>query len=199
MDEGVGTLGPYPVLKAKVCLVGDLAVGKTSLIRRFVLQAYDDAYTMTLGTKVTKKPVEVLPPRARTPVRLDLMIWDIMGQPGFRELLKEAYFYGARGVLAVADLTRRPTLDHLEDWVEGVAGEAGPLPTLLVVNKADLPDQADFDREAIDDMASRLGCEVFLTSAKTGDRVEEVFRRLASVVARGQLEAERRRPSYLRP
>ena len=190
MSEGASPLGPLPILKAKVCLVGNLAVGKTSLIRRFVLNAYDDAYVTTLGTKVSKKTVELLPPGVGTPVRLDLMIWDIMGQPGFRELLKEAYFHGARGILAVADLTRRSTLDHLEDWVDGVSDETGPLPVLVVVNKADLADQAEVGQDAIDEVAERLGCESFLTSAKTGDRVEEVFRRLGSLVARSQLEAD---------
>lgn len=190
MSEGARPLGPLPILKAKVCLVGDLAVGKTSLIRRFVLNAYDDAYVTTLGTKVTKKTIELLPPGVGTPIRLDLMIWDIMGQPGFRELLKEAYFHGARGILAVADLTRRSTLDHLDDWVDGVADETGPLPTLVVVNKADLAEQTEFGQDAIAEAAERLGSEAFLTSAKTGDHVEEVFRRLGSLVARSQLEAD---------
>ncbi len=77
-------------LRSKICLVGGRAVGKTSLIRRFVLDMYDDHYISTLGTKVSKKVVEVPRSEHDLVVRLDLAIWDIMGQPGFRELLEDA-------------------------------------------------------------------------------------------------------------
>src|SRR5207247_10697511 len=101
------------VLKAKVCLVGDLAVGKTSLIRRFVLDAFEDRYQTTLGAKVTKKVLQIPVPDQDVDARMDLTIWDIMGQPGLQELLREAYFYGARGVPAAAVLPRQSTLMHL--------------------------------------------------------------------------------------
>ncbi len=95
------------VLKTKICLVGDNGVGKTSLIRRYVLDMFDDRYITTLGTKVSKKEVEVSFPKENLTAHVDMLIWDIMGQHGFQELLKEAYFYGARGILAVVDITRR--------------------------------------------------------------------------------------------
>src|SRR5437660_12340143 len=90
-------------VKAKVCLVGDVAVGKTSLIRRFVQDEFDDRYIATVGTKVTKKSVDVTWKGA--PAMLDMMVWDIMGEKGFRELLKEAYFDGAQGVDRTSDVT----------------------------------------------------------------------------------------------
>src|SRR5204863_4259166 len=110
-------------IKAKVCLVGDVAVGKTSLIRRFVQDEFDDRYIATVGTKVTKKTVEV--EWRGAPAMLDMMVWDIMGEKGFRALLKEAYFHGANGVLAVCDLTRKHTLDDLADWVVVVRKHVG--------------------------------------------------------------------------
>src|SRR5207249_4778480 len=82
-------------------LVGEAAVGKTSLIRRFVLENFDDKYIQTLGTKVSKKELTSSSPDGSGELKIDMTIWDIMGQKGFRELLKEAYFYGARGILAV--------------------------------------------------------------------------------------------------
>src|SRR2546425_2377432 len=96
-------------MKIKICLVGEAAVGKTSLIRRFVLDDFDDKYIQTLGTKVSKKELSVS--QDGEAVKVDMTIWDIMGQKGFRELLKEAYFYGAKGVIAVTDVTRKTTLD----------------------------------------------------------------------------------------
>ncbi len=176
------------ILKAKVCLVGDLAVGKTSLIRRFVLEAFDDKYQTTLGAKVTKKVLQIPMPEHDIEARMDLTIWDIMGQPGFQELLRDAYFYGARGILAVADLTRRSTLIDLAGWIDAVEKVVGRIPILIVINKSDLEAQADFGDKAIHGVADAYHAEFLRTSAKTGEGVEEGFGRLGAEVARQQLE-----------
>src|SRR5207249_7133728 len=128
-------------MKVKVCLVGEAAVGKTSLIRRFVLENFDDKYIQTLGTKVSKKELTSTSPDGSGELKIDMTIWDIMGQKGFRELLKEAYFYGARGILAVCDVTRRKTLEDLDDWIEGVYSVTGKIPIEFLGNKIDLKDQ----------------------------------------------------------
>jgi len=176
------------VLKAKVCLVGDLAVGKTSLIRRFVLDAFEDRYQTTLGAKVTKKVLQIPVPDQDVEARMDLTIWDIMGQPGFQELLREAYFYGARGVLAVADLTRRSTLIDLSGWIDGVEKVVGRVPVLIAINKADLEDHADYGEKEIRGIAEAYDADFVRTSAKSGAGVEEAFQRLGAVVAQRQLE-----------
>ena len=74
----------------KVCLLGDGAVGKTSLVHRFVYDVFDDKYIMSFGTKVSKKTVEL------ADARVDLMIWDILGQKT-HESLHSAYYRGAVG------------------------------------------------------------------------------------------------------
>src|SRR5438552_18183643 len=96
-------------IKTKVCLVGEAAVGKTSLIRRFVQDDFDDRYITTLGAKVSKREI-VFDMPDRKQIQMDITIWDIMGEKGFRELLKEAYFYGANGILAVRSEARRAGL-----------------------------------------------------------------------------------------
>src|SRR2546422_6856966 len=131
-------------LKSKVCLVGEKAVGKTSLVRRYVMNMFDEQYITTIGTRVSKKEVSVSMPDAARRVQVDMMIWDIMGEKGFRELLKDAYFYGANGILAVADITRRRTLDNLDDWIDGVEDVVGKVPILIAVNKSDLAANARF-------------------------------------------------------
>src|SRR6058998_1109865 len=126
-------------MKVKVCLVGEGAVGKTCLIRRFIQDQFDDRYISTLGAKVSKKEIKVDGPNGGMDV--DMTIWDIMGEKGFRELLKEAYFHGAQGVLAVCDVTRKETLDDLEDWVAAVVKVTGNVPIEFLANKADLKNQ----------------------------------------------------------
>jgi len=175
-------------LKSKVCLVGEKAVGKTSLIRRYVINMFDEQYLTTIGTRVTKKELRLVMPGHDLVVDLDMTIWDIMGEKGFRELLKDAYFYGTNGVLAVADLTRRRTLDDLDDWVDGVEHEVGKVPVVIAVNKADLTSGVQFDADDVAQFARAYNAEFFLTSAKTGEHVEDAFRRLGGLVAEHQLQ-----------
>ncbi len=174
--------GRSAVVKAKVCLVGDSGVGKTSLVRRYVLDQFDDRYISTLGAKVTKKEIRFDDPRGGGPVVVDFTIWDIMGQPSFRDLLREAYFRDAQAVLVVADVTRRETLDHLPAWIDAVVRTVGSVPVIVAVNKADLTADAAYGPADAVHTAEPFGADVFVTSAKTGDNVETAFRRLASRV-----------------
>ncbi len=177
-------------MKAKLCLVGAGSVGKSSLIRRFVMNEFDDQYLMTVGTKVSKKEMDLPDPRGDGTVHVDLMVWDIMGQRGFRELLQEAYFQGAQGVLAVGDLTRPDSFDDLYVWVDNIDRLSGPLPMVLVANKADLPEASRFADVEIARVANSFQCEYVKASAKTGANVEEAFRRLATeVLARALKQA----------
>ena len=170
-------------------MVGEKAVGKTSLIRRYVLNMFDEQYVTTIGTRVSKKEIRVLLPGRDLLLDVDMTIWDIMGEKGFRELLKDAYFYGANGILAVADLTRRRTLDDLDDWIDGVEQVVGKVPILIAVNKTDQTGNAQYTERDVERFAVAYDSEFFMTSAKTGERVEDTFRRLATVVAERQLPA----------
>lgn len=170
-------------IKTKICLVGDPSVGKSSLIHRYVLDQFDDRYLSTLGTKISKKEVVVVDPQSGRPVLVTMIVWDIMGQIAFRELLREAYFHGAHGILAAADLTRRETLDGLPPWILTVERTVGKLPTVVAVNKADLSAGATYDRAEAIRVTRVPDSDLFFTSAKTGENVEEAFRRLAQKVA----------------
>lgn len=172
-------------LKSKVCLVGEKAVGKTSLIRRFVLNTFDDRYVTTIGTKVSKKELEFT--MADTTVHLDMTIWDIMGEKGFRELLKEAYFYGANAILAVADLTRKKSLTDLDDWIDSTIKEAGKIPVMIAVNKIDLEDDAEFGDNESQEIGKAFGAPFVYTSAKTGEKVQNTFEALGKLVIETQL------------
>jgi small GTP-binding protein len=174
-------------LKSKICLVGEKAVGKTSLIRRYVLNMFEEQYVTTIGTRVSKKEARVFLPERDLLVDVDLQIWDIMGEKGFRELLKEAYFYGANGILAVADLTRRKTLDDLDDWIDGVEQVVGDVPLLIAVNKSDLVSGAQYGEKDIEQVAKAYNAPYLLTSAKSGEHVEDAFRQIGQLVTESQL------------
>src|SRR6266571_2624406 len=114
---------------------------------------------------------------------VDMTIWDIMGEKGFRELLKEAYFHGAQGVLAVCDVTRKETLTDLDEWVAAVVKVTGNIPIEYLANKADLREQMAVKEADVKRAAESHGAPWMFTSAKTGDNVERAFAKLAQMIA----------------
>jgi small GTP-binding protein len=169
------------LMKVKVCFIGDAGVGKTSLIKRFVLDVFDDRYIATIGTKVTKKIVEV--DSGGDSVKVMMLIWDIMGQKGFRELLREAYFFGAHGAIAVCDLTNKETLEELRYWIKALTDVAGDVPLVFAGNKADLENEMVVKEADLRELAEKYEAEAFLTSAKTGQNVENMFKALGSAMS----------------
>jgi small GTP-binding protein len=166
----------------KLCLIGAESVGKTSLIKRFILNIFDDKYLRTLGTKVSKKVVEVEHPDKDVQVNLTMLIWDIMGQDTFRPLLQDSYFYGAAGGLAVFDLTRKETLTELEGWIESLRNIAGNIPIVVLANKNDLEDQIQVDKAELDEFASKHNLPTYYSSAKTGESVQEGFIKIGKMM-----------------
>jgi small GTP-binding protein len=177
-------------IKFKVCMVGEGAVGKTSLIKKFVSDDFEDRYITTLGTKVTKKEIKLKNPKNNELMEVRLLLWDILGQPGFRHLLKDAYFYGAQGIIAVCDITRKKTLPELEDWMETVEGISKGIPTVFLGNKCDLVDEQQIDLDDINDFASNYEkSAVYLSSAKTGENVELAFKTISEKILEENLDS----------
>jgi len=167
------------VISKKICLLGDPSVGKTSLVRRFVYSAYDDKYISTIGTKVMKKEVEFEEEDTEATVRL--MIWDIAGQHSY-QFVKKAYYDGAEAALIVSDTTRRETLESFDNWVESIFSVTGKIPIIMLGNKCDMPEKAQFTLDDLKNIGAKYNCPCFLTSAKTGANVEESFRSLAKIL-----------------
>ena len=158
------------MIQKKVCMIGAFAVGKTSLVARYVESVFSDRYHTTVGVKVDKKLVRV------DGRETALLLWDLYGEDEFQPLAT-TYFRGMSGYLLVADGTRRATLDKALELHARVVESAGELPFVLVLNKSDLADEWEIDESEI----LRLAREwpVIRTSAKTGAGVEDAFDRLA--------------------
>ena len=164
-------------IKRKVVLLGDAAVGKTSLVRRFVYDVFDDKYIMTIGTKVSKKTMKVS--WEGMDIDLNLLIWDVLGQQGFTQV-QEAAFKGSDGALFVCDLTRKSTLYSIAHYWLPVLERVAGVPGVLLANKSDL-DNWELSYEEVEDFANQIGVPFLLTSAKTGENVEEAFKKLAEM------------------
>jgi len=155
-------------------MVGSFAVGKTSLVSRFVYHAFSEKYLATVGVRIDKKSIRL---GERDVV---LMVWDLAGQDEF-DRVRPSYIRGSSGHILVADGTRPETVDDAMRIQQALAIDMGPLPVVLVVNKADLTAQWRVTNQAIEDLRAK-GWYCVVTSAKTGDGVDAAFHALASMM-----------------
>ena len=174
-----GEAGPT-TLQKKVCLLGEFAVGKTSLVKRFVEGRFDDRYLSTIGVKISRRQM------TRPYGRLNLLVWDLAGSDEFNGVTRANYLRGAAGALIVCDLTRHQTLGGFWRYVEQLEALRLSIPLVLVGNKNDLPDERAISADELLSVSTQLNAPYFLSSAKTGENVEAVFENLAS-----QIEARR--------
>jgi hypothetical protein len=155
----------------KICMLGAFAVGKTSLVSRFVKSIFSEKYLTTVGVKIDKKVLRA------GDQDVTLIIWDLAGEDEFMQV-RMSYARGASGYFLVADSTRRATLDTAIELHRRVEATVGKLPFALLVNKSDLSDERDIDEPRLESLAAR-GWTLHRTSAKTGAGVEEAFLNLS--------------------
>ncbi len=175
-------------VRIKICFVGDGNVGKTSLITRYAYDIFSDMYIKTIGTKVTRKELTLYYPKDDTRIHVDAMIWDIMGQKAFRNLLRESYFQGAKGIIGVCNQTERDSLMNLNEWVESAKKITGEVPTILLANKNDLNEDIQFGQDEIRKTATDLDAGYLLTSAKTGNNVSQAFLILCKEIIKNRFD-----------
>ncbi|MDB9315833.1 GTP-binding protein [Spirulina sp. CS-785/01] len=159
----------------KICLVGDFAVGKTSLIRRFVDNQFSDDYLSTVGVKLSRKLVKLTESRS-----IELLIWDIEGQTQFKSIAP-SYLQGAKGAIMVADVKRPETIQNLKNHLDLFFSINQQGWVIVALNKVDLitPEKLDkFLQVEPFSQQSRV-LDTYGTSAKTGKDVEEIFYELA--------------------
>ncbi len=154
------------MIQKKVCLLGAFAVGKTSLVRRFVSDVYDDAYLTTVGVRIEKKDVAV---GGRS---LRLLLWDLHGEDRF-QFVQPAHLRGAAGLLMVVDGTRPQTVATADTLLARAQDTLGEVPRIVLLNKADLHLAV-----TVDELRDRFGPHVQATSAKLGTGVQDAFEAL---------------------
>lgn len=162
------------MIQKKICLLGGFAVGKTSLVRRFITDMFSEQYHTTIGVTIEKKTLLV------ADQDVTLMIWDLYGEDDFQKM-RESYLRGSSGYILVADGMRRSTLDTAEALHRLAQATLGPVPFVLIVNKADQVKEWEIDDATLARLRQQ-GWLVFTGSAKTGDGVPELFMRLTQTL-----------------
>lgn len=158
-------------ISKKVILVGNFGVGKTSLTRRFVFQKFADEYLTTLGVKIDKKTLVV------GDIEANLIIWDIAGEVSQTKVPK-SYYLGANGIIYVFDLTRPSTFKNISEDLDYIKQMLPNVPYVIAGNKKDMLT----DKQLTETIAQlSVPCE-YLTSAKTGESVEQMFQDLTAKI-----------------
>lgn len=167
-------------LQYKVIILGDGAVGKTSIAMRFTEDYFSKSYKQTIGLDFFIKQL-VLP----GDIHVAIQLWDIGGQTIGGKMIGN-YIYGAQAVLLVYDISNYQSFQNLEDWYQLVKRtfDNSNLPYVaLVANKADLTHLRTVKPEKHNEFADDNDMYSYFVSAKTGDNVSSAFYRIAADLA----------------
>jgi small GTP-binding protein len=186
----LAAVGEEMAIKKKIVMLGDSAVGKTSMVRRFVYDTFEDSYITTIGSKLTTK--ELIINKNGAEIEIKLVIWDVLGRVGYNAS-HARMFAGADGAFLIADLTRSETLGSLERyWIPLLFEVVGNVPLIFAANKSDLKEKFAFDFSEMEEMSTRYNYGLdplpsnlgtcYTTSAKTGENVEMTFESLGHLL-----------------
>lgn len=169
-------------LMMKICLLGDGAVGKTSLRRVFIGQHFIKEYIMTVGADFAIKEIAI-PSEYDKDVDLKFQIWDLAGQPRFKEV-RPKYYQGVKGAILVFDVTRKDSLANLANWINELDEITNSeLPYVIIGNKTDIRRKSKAHvttAQAKKYIDKTYNCEYLETSAKTGKNVTKAFELIGS-------------------
>ncbi len=162
----------------KVIVIGDPAVGKTSLLTKFATNQFEERYLPTVGVNIVKEPITIEKKNAT----VNLMFWDVAGQPQFY-MLHRPYFNGADGAILVFDITRSSTFSNVNNWWQTCIKYAlSGIPRILIGNKIDLEEERKIILPMAEHLSEKLNAPYFETSALTGENVKTIFQKIGELV-----------------
>jgi small GTP-binding protein len=158
----------------KLILGGEGGVGKTSMVHRFVENSFQTDYKSTIGTSIMKKECdfEGLESKVR------FVLWDLAGQAQFKRV-RQSYLSNAEAGILVYDVTRKDTLEKVENWYNEIKDVSPTISLILVGNKIDLTEDRVISTEMGEALAKKLNLSYIETSAKTGENINDAFKMLA--------------------
>lgn len=164
----------------KCVAVGSGGVGKTSLIRRFALNKFENSYLMTLGVDFTTKEIILDDPEdpEKKKLKIKLVLADTAGQE-FYGKIRPGYYSGSNAAIIVFDLTNRNSFESLPRWIGELNAHLEGIPMIIVGNKMDLDESRRISSSEAEEFSSKHSMQYFETSAKRGgEHVDEVFQDL---------------------
>ena len=169
-------------LKLKILIIGDSAVGKTSLLLKYVENYFPETHMATIGVEYKTKVIET------SKYKVNLNIWDTAGQERFKSITK-SFFNGANGIVFVYDITESSTFSGVKNWIKD-SDPYGKFESVLCGNKDDLKEKRQVKTDALKEYGLKKKIAVFETSAKTGHNVNEAFKQLVDLILNSRSDEE---------
>jgi Ras-related protein Rab-6A len=165
-----------PMPKYKLVFLGDIYVGKTSIINQFMYENFDTNYQATIGIDFLSKTLNIGDKSMR------LQLWDTAGQERFRSLIPN-YIRDSSVAVIVFDVTNKQTFNSLDKWIEDVRNERGNSVVIAIVgNKIDKTDERCVSKQEAELKSKQYGAIYQETSAKNGNNIKELFEEIASAI-----------------
>ena len=156
----------------KIILVGDSGVGKTSILKKFINNEFNEDIKCTINIDFFSKSIKI-----DKNLYTNLKIYDTAGQEKYRALIKQ-YYQGTDGIILVFDLTNENSFNKLKSWINEVSDNTEKAQIILVGNKADLIERK-IDEETAENFAKQRDIKYIETSAKEGTNILLLFEELA--------------------
>jgi len=156
----------------KIILIGNIGVGKTSLVTRFINNTFSENYLSTIGVKIDKKSI------ALNHINVNLLVWDIAGEANFTNISK-SYYLGAKGCVFVADCSRVNTFTDYKNQINDLEKKYPDLKIIKVVNKIDLLTESEIKKLKKQTLFDHY------VSVKKGEFVHNIFKDIAKKVTDG--------------
>ena len=172
-------------LDLKILLIGDSTVGKSSILRKFIDNKFEETSTSTIGVDFRFKIIN------KKEKKINLRIWDPSGQERYRSLTQN-YYRNANGIIFIFDLTNYTTFENIQNWLTESKMCESQAKYLLVGNKVDLEEKKDknLTKEIIETFAEKNNMKYYEISAKTGINIDKIFKKMVDLILVDKSEKE---------
>ena len=171
-----------PELKFKILIIGDSAVGKTSMLLKYVDNFFPETHMATIGVEYKTKSIKT------SKYDVILHLWDTAGQERFKSITK-SFFNNTNGIVFVYDITSKVSFDGVKNWIKD-AEPYGKFESILCGNKIDLEKKREVKIDTLKEFGLKKKIDVFETSAKTGVKINEAFEKLVDLIIKSKSHDE---------
>jgi small GTP-binding protein len=174
---------PNSQIRLKLLIIGDSAVGKTSMLLKYTDNFFPESHLATIGVEFKTKEVEY------NGYKIELQVWDTAGQERFKSITK-SFFRNANGIIFVYDITQKNTFKNVKDWIKDSEVNDFGFQRILVGNKIDLQNKRQVSLEDAKEWADKKNMEVIETSAKTGANIDKAVLKLIELILQNKTNDE---------
>ena len=170
-------------IKLKLLIIGDSAVGKTSMLLKYTDNFFPESHLATIGVEFKTKDIQY------NGYNINLQVWDTAGQERFKSITK-SFFRNANGIIFVYDITQKNSFKNVKDWIKDSEANDSGFKRILVGNKIDLQNKRQVQLNEVKDWADKKNLEVIEASAKTGANIDKAVMKLIELILQNKSKDE---------